>query len=57
MKKQYPCRHCGTLWPEKYLADLCFDLDMENLIKVKNDKPYNKIPGGKKQSGSKQLGK
>lgn len=54
---KYYCRHCGTAWPEKYLADLCFDLCMEDLIKPKNENTDNKIHRNKKQSGSKQPGK
>ena len=31
-KRQYPCSHCQTLWDELYLAELCYKVDMENLI-------------------------
>ena len=41
MKKKpyyYYCKHCGTKWTTKYLADLCFETDMEEINKPKKPK-------------------
>jgi hypothetical protein len=36
-KPVYRCKHCHTPWSEHYLADLCFKVDMDNLVKGKED--------------------
>lgn len=36
-KVVYYCRHCGYPWEEHYLADLCFKIDMDNLVKGKEE--------------------
>jgi len=37
MKKYYYCRHCGKRYLSQFDADLCFEIDMKNLIKSQNN--------------------
>ena len=38
----YFCRHCGKDYPTRWQAELCFELDMEELLKDK-DKDSKKL--------------
>jgi len=35
-KYRYYCRHCGKMYLTQWQADLCFELDMEELYRDKN---------------------
>jgi hypothetical protein len=42
----YRCRHCGKPYPESFLAELCFAMDMTELTKEKKNIPHAPFEGG-----------
>ena len=48
--KLYTCKfkNYDKNWTERYLADLCFKIDMDNLTRQKDDKINMSVPKRKK---------
>lgn len=34
-RRLHYCKHCNSAWTEHYLAELCYKVDMDNLVKAK----------------------